>query len=129
MVDSHKPVGYTTVSPYLIAAGAQQVVDFLKHTFGARELRRYDLPDGSIMHAEVQIGDTVVMIGDAGEKWPAVPAHLHVYVKDVDATYRRALAAGGVSVQAPERKGDDPDRRGGVEDPAGNPWWIASQVA
>jgi PhnB protein len=129
LVDSHKPVGYTTVSPYLIAAGAQRVVDFLKQTFGARELRRYDLPDGSIMHAEVQIGDTVVMIGDAGEKWPAVPAHLHVYVKDVDATYRRALAAGGVSVQPPERKGDDPDRRGGVEDPAGNTWWIATQVA
>lgn len=123
-----KPSGYSTVSPYLIAAGARRVIDFLQRTFGAEELRRYDLPDGSIMHAEVRIGDTVVMLGDAGEDWPAVPAHLHVYVDDVDACYRRALAAGGLSVQPPERKGQDPDRRGGVKDPAGNTWWIATQV-
>ena len=129
MAGSHKPDGYSTVSPYLIAAGAQQVIDFLKQTFGASELRRYDLPDGSIMHAEVRIGDAVVMLGDAGESWPAVPSHVHVYVEDVDATYRRALQAGGVPVQSPERKGDDPDRRGGVKDPAGNTWWIATQVA
>ena len=123
-----KPSGYSTVSPYLIAAGAQAVIDFLKQAFGAEELRRYDLPDGSIMHAEVRIGDTVVMLGDAGENWPAVPAHLHVYVDDVDATYRRALEVGGHSVQPPQRKGQDPDRRGGVKDPAGNTWWIATQV-
>jgi PhnB protein len=126
---SIKPEGYSTVSPYLIAAGAQRVIEFLKQTFGARELRRYDMPDGSIMHAEVRIGDTVVMIGDAGANWPPVPAHLHVYVADVDATYQKALKAGGVSVQAPERKGEDPDRRGGVKDPAGNTWWIATQVS
>ncbi len=123
-----KPLGYSTVSPYLIAAGAQAVIDFLKRAFGAEELRRYDLPDGSIMHAEVRVGDTVVMLGDAGDTWPAVPAHLHVYVDNVDATYRRALEAGGLSVQPPERKGQDPDRRGGVRDPAGNTWWIATQV-
>jgi PhnB protein len=123
-----KPSGYSTVSPYLIAAGAQAVIDFLKQAFGAEELRRYDLADGSIMHAEVRIGDTVVMLGDAGENWPAVPAHLHVYVDDVDATYQRALQAGGLSVQPPQRKGQDPDRRGGVKDPAGNTWWIATEV-
>ena len=129
MAASYKPEGYSTVSPYLIAAGAQAVIDFLKKAFDARELRRYDMPDGSIMHAEVRIGDTVVMIGDAGEHWPAVPAHLHVYVDSVDETYRRALDAGGVSVQPPQQKGQDPDRRGGVKDPAGNTWWIATQVA
>jgi PhnB protein len=129
MSGSYKPSGYSTVSPYLIAAGAQRVIDFLKRAFAAKELRRYDLPDGSIMHAEVRIGDSVVMIGDAGDNWPAVPAHLHVYVEDVDATYARALKAGGVSVQQPQRKGEDPDRRGGVKDPAGNTWWIATQVA
>jgi PhnB protein len=128
MTESYKPEGYSTVSPYLIAFGAQRVIDFLKRTFQATELRRYDLPDGSIMHAEVRIGDTVVMIGDAGTHWPAVPAHMHVYVEDVDASYARALEAGGVSVQAPERKGEDPDRRGGVKDPAGNTWWTATQV-
>ena len=129
MPTSFKPDGYSTVSPYLIAAGAQRVVEFLQKAFGARQLRRFDLPDGSIMHVEVRIGDTVVMIGDAGAEWPAVPAHLHVYVDDVDAIYQRALEAGGTAVQPPERKPDDLDRRGGVKDPAGNTWWIATQVA
>lgn len=123
-----KPDGYSTVSPYLVAAGAQGVIDFLKQTFGASGLRRYENPDGSIMHAEVRIGDTVVMIGEAGPEFPAVPSNLHVYVDDVDATYRGALAAGGVPVQEPVRREGDPDRRGGGKDPAGNTWWIATQV-
>jgi len=80
------------------------------------------------MHTEVRIGDSVVMLADAAEGWPPAPAHLHVYVEDVDATYRRALEAGAESVQAPERKADDTDRPGGVRDPAGNSWWIATQV-
>lgn len=80
------------------------------------------------MHAEVRIGDTVVMIGTAGTNWPSVPAHVHVYVADVDKCYARALEAGGVAVQAPERKGEDPNRRGAVKDPAGNTWWIATQI-
>ena len=128
MSSNFKPDQYSTVSPYLIAAGAQKVIDFLKKAFGASELRRFDMPDGSIMHAEVRIGDTVVMIGDAGQDWPAAPAHIHVYVEDVDATFDRALDAGGVLVQRPQRKDQDPDRRGGVKDPAGNTWWIATQV-
>ena len=129
MATGFKPAGYPAVSSYLIAAGAQQVIDFVKQVFDATELRRYEMPGGSIMHAEVRIGESVVMIGDAGDGWPAVPSHLHVYVADVDATYQRALSSGGVSVQAPMRKGEDPDRRGGVKDPAGNTWWIATQVA
>jgi uncharacterized glyoxalase superfamily protein PhnB len=67
------------------------------------------------------------MLADGGGQVPAFPVWLHVYVPDVDATYRRALAAGGVSVQEPSQQGD-PDRRGGVKDPAGNTWWIATQV-
>jgi PhnB protein len=123
-----KPEGYSSVSAYLVVDGAQRVIDFLKKTFNATELRRYDMPDGSIMHAEVRIDDTVVMIGDAGGEWPALHSWLHVYVQDVDATHRRALEAGGVSVQEPQRKDGDPDRRGGVKDPGGNTWWIATQV-
>ncbi|MGH2399952.1 MAG: VOC family protein, partial [bacterium] len=73
-----KPEGYSTVSPYLLVGGAQRVIDFLKQALGATELRRQNLPDGSVMHAEVRIGDTVVMLGDAGGDWPAVAAHLHV---------------------------------------------------
>lgn len=122
-----KPTGYSTLSPYLIAAGAQEVIDFLKEAFDVEELRRYETDDGSIIHAEVRLDDTVIMIGDAGESWPATPCHLHVYVEDVDAAYAKAVEAGGVSVEEPGRREGDPDRRGGVKDPAGNTWWIATQ--
>jgi uncharacterized glyoxalase superfamily protein PhnB len=125
---SYKPKAYNTVSPYLIVAGAQRVIDFLTQTFGATDLRRYDMPDGTIMHAEVRIDDTVVMMGDGGPEWPPFSSFLHVYVPDVDATYRRALAAGGVSVQEPVQKQGEPDKRGGVKDPGGNTWWISTQV-
>jgi PhnB protein len=124
-----KPAGYSTVSVYLVAQGAQAVIDFLKNTFDATQLRRFDTPDGKIMHAEVRIDDTVIMVADAGGTYPAFPSWLHVYVNDVDKTYQRALAAGGTALQEPVRKEGDPDKRGGVKDPAGNTWWIATQMA
>jgi PhnB protein len=123
-----KPEGYSTVSPYLVVEGAQRVIDFLRRAFDATALRRYERPDGSVMHAEVRIGDTVVMIAEANAQWPAFPSMLHLYVDDVDAVYRRALEAGGVSVQEPAQQQGDPDRRGGVKDPAGNSWFMATQV-
>ncbi len=85
----YKPEGYASVSTYIVADRAQRVVDFLVEGFGATQLRRFDLPDGSIMHAEVQIDDTVVMITDSGEDHAAFPVWLHVYVPEVDATYER----------------------------------------
>jgi uncharacterized glyoxalase superfamily protein PhnB len=123
-----KPRGYPAVSVYLVAQGAQAVIDFLRNTFGATQLRRFDTPDGKIMHAEVRIDDSVIMIADSGGTYPAFPSWLHIYVDDVDKTYQRALAAGGVSVQEPVRKEGDTDKRGGVKDPAGNTWWIATQL-
>ncbi len=125
---SYKPDRYPAVSPYLVVNGAKDVLQFLSRVFEATELRRYDMPDGTIMHVEVRIDDSVIMLGDGGEAWPPFASFLHVYVPDVDATYRRALAAGGVSVQEPQQREGDPDRRGGVKDPGGNTWWIATQV-
>lgn len=127
MDQSYKPQGYSSVSAYIMADGAQLVIDFLTATFDATQVRRMDNPDGSIMHVEVKIDDTVVMLADGSADFPGFPAWVHVYVPDVDATYRRALEAGGVSVQEPVQQ-DDPDRRSGVKDPAGNIWWIATQV-
>jgi PhnB protein len=124
-----KPQGYSTVSVYIVAQGAQKVIDFLKKAFDASELRRFDKPDGSIMHAEMRIGDSVVMISDGSEAYPSFPVWLHVYVDDVDKFYQKALTAGGVSAQEPVRKEHEPDKRGGVKDPCGNTWWIATQVA
>ncbi|HEX7071936.1 MAG TPA: VOC family protein [Rhodothermales bacterium] len=122
----NQPAGYSTVSPYLVVSGAAGTIDFLKRVFGAEELRRYPDESGRVRHAEVRIGDTVVMVADEiPPDWPAVGANVHVYVDDVDATYRRALEAGAESIQAPVRK-DDPDKRGGVRDAGGTTWWIAT---
>jgi PhnB protein len=127
MSASHKPEGYPAVSPYLIVDGASATIDFLVKAFGAVELRRFPDPAGRLRHAEVRIDDSVVMIADGAEGWPPVPSHVHVYVADVDAAYRRALAAGAASVQEPVKK-DDADKRGGVKDAGGTTWWIATKV-
>jgi uncharacterized glyoxalase superfamily protein PhnB len=127
MGSEHKPKDYTTVSPYLIVNGAGRTIDFLARVFDATELRRFADPSGRVMHAEVRLGDSVIMMGDAGENWPPVPAHVHVYVADVDATYRRALEAGATSVQEPVQRGDE-DKRGGIKDAGGITWWIATRV-
>ena len=104
------------------------MIELAQKVLDAKVERRYDAPGGGIMHAEIRIDDSIVMIGDAGDQWPAVPTHLHVYVEDVDATYQRALAAGAKSVRAPEQREGDPDRRGGVLDVGGNTWWFATQL-
>lgn len=122
-----KPDGYNSVSPYLIVSGAARAIDFMVEVLEGVELRRFPAPDGRIMHAEVRIDDTVVMLGDSADSWPSMQAHVHVYVRDVDATYRRALAAGASSVQEPVQK-QDSDKRGGVKDPAGTTWWISTKV-
>jgi PhnB protein len=123
-----KPDSYSTVSPYLVVDGAEATIQFLKQVFGAVELRRFPDAAGRLMHAEVRIDDTVVMLADpAPPDWPPVPSHVHVYVQDVDATYRRALDAGAASVQEPTRK-EDEDKRGGVKDAGGTTWWIATKV-
>ena len=122
-----KPHGYNSVSPYLIVSDAKATMAFLKATFDAEPLRVIARPDGTLRHAEARIGDTVVMLADAVEGWPAVPAHVHIYVADVDAIYRRALAAGGKSIAEPAKK-DDADKRGGVQDSGGTTWWLATQV-
>lgn len=128
MTDHWKPDGYPSVSPYLIVDGADDVIDFLERAFDATVVRRLDEPDGTILHAEVRLDDSVVMIGDAGEDWPAIQSTVHVYVPDVDAAYDRALEAGGVPVTEPEQKGGDPDRRANVEGPGGITWSVATRV-
>ena len=124
---AYKPDGYSSVSPYLLVEGAQATVDFLKTVFGAEPLRIVPGEGGRLRHAEVRIDDTVVMLADALEGWPAVHGHVHVYVADVDATYERALQAGGTPVQPPVQK-DDSDRRGGIRDAGGTTWWISQQM-
>jgi uncharacterized glyoxalase superfamily protein PhnB len=124
---AYKPNTYSTVSPYLIVEGADATISFLQQVFGAVELRRFPNAEGKLRHAEVRIDDTVVMLADGSEGWPPIPAQVHVYVQDVEATYQRALQVGAASVQAPVKK-DDEDKRGGVKDAGGTTWWIATRV-
>lgn len=127
MINSYKPNEYNSVAPYLIVDGASQTIEFLVQTFAAVKLRHMPDASGRIIHAEVRIDDSVVMLADSTEDWPAIPAHVHVYVSDVDNSYQRALAAGAASIQAPVKK-DDADKRAGVKDSGGTTWWIATQV-
>ena len=127
MSTPYKPDNYPSVAPYLIVNGASATIDFLTRALGAVELRRFPDEDGKLRHAEVRIDDTVIMLADSTDGYPPVPAMVHVYVRDVDATYQRALDAGATSVQVPVKK-DDADKRGGVKDAGGTTWWIATQV-
>jgi uncharacterized glyoxalase superfamily protein PhnB len=127
LAEDHKPSGYNSVAPYLIVDGAEATISFLADVFGAVELRRFPAPDGKLLHAEVRIDDSVVMLADGSAAWPPIAANVHVYVPEVDATYRKALAAGATSVQEPVQKGDE-DKRGGVRDAGGTTWWIATRV-
>jgi PhnB protein len=121
------PDGYHTVTPYLIVHDADALLDFLKRAFAAEERLRMASRDGSIGHAEVTIGDSVVMMGEAGEQWPSMPGSIHLYVEDCDAMYKRALEAGATSVREPADQFYG-DRSAGVLDPVGNMWWLATRV-
>jgi PhnB protein len=123
-----KPKGYNSVSPYFIVPGAEKFMELLHHIFGASVLRRYDNPDGSIMHAEMQIDDSVIMLGDASEKYPPVPVVMHVYVTDVDTLFDKAIKAGCIAIEQPHVKEGDPDKRGTFKDFAGNLWSIGTQL-
>lgn len=123
-----KPAAYTSVSPYLVVSGAQKVIDFVQDVFGAKEIRRYDRPDGAIQHAEVRIDDSVLMLCDATDENPAFPSMVHVYVPDVDQVFEKALAAGASEVEAPRTHEGESDKRGMVADPCGNTWVLSMQM-
>jgi PhnB protein len=123
-----KPAAYTSLSPYLVVSGAQALIEFAQAVFGATVLRRFDRSDGSLMHAELRIDDSVLMLGDATDAYPPFPSMLHVYVPDVDDVFSRALAAGATEVEAPRTQEGDPDRRGTVKDAWGNTWAFSTQM-
>lgn len=127
MNKNFKPTGYNSVSPYFIVNGAQKFIDLMKRIFDAKELRRYDMPDGTIMHAEIQIDDSVIMLGDSSDRFPQVPLVMHVYVPNVDETFDKAINAGCEIVERPKESEGDPDRRATFKDFAGNMWSVGTQ--
>lgn len=112
----------------MMAEGTRRVIDFVAGVLDGEPTLRRDRPNGTLMHGEVRIGDSLVMIADATAGYPGFPVWLHVSVPDADATNDRALAAGAVPVQPLSEHGDG-DRRAGVKDLAGDVWWIAAPVA
>ncbi len=127
------PEGYHSVTPYLICRGAAAAIEFYKKAFGARELFRMPAPDGKIGHAELQIGSSRIMLADEhpemGAKSPATLGgagnSYMLYVEDCDAVFHAALAAGAKEIQPLQDKFYG-DRSGGVEDPSGHKWYVAT---
>lgn len=127
---SYKPSGYPSISPYLVVEDGQRLIDFLEEIFDGRVARRHERPDGTLMHAEVRIDDSIIMLGEATGDWKASPSMIHLYVEDVDDVFARAIEAGCVAQQEPKLGTDgDTDKRGGFLGPCGNSWWVSTQTA
>ena len=119
------PSGFHTLTPYVLAAGADSVIALMRGAFGAVEQTRVLREDGTIMHAELRIDDSPIEIAEAAAPWLPMPCALHLYVPDADSTHRRAIAEGARALYEPM---DMPygDREGGLQDAAGNHWYVAT---
>ena len=121
------PDGFHTATPYLVVDDPAKLIDFLTRAFHAVEEHRSLRADGGIMHAQVRIGDSPIMMGGANVHWPAMPASVYLYLEDVDDAYRRALDAGAESVMEVGNQFYG-DRMGGVKDPCGITWWVSTHI-
>jgi PhnB protein len=129
------PEGYPRVTPYLIVDGAAEAIDFYKSVLGANERMRMDAPEGKVGHAELEIGDSVIMLADEHPEMNAhgpktiggSPVSLHVYVEDVDAVFERAIGS-GAEARGPIEDKFYGDRTGSFEDPFGHQWHVATHV-
>jgi PhnB protein len=126
-MNSHAPAGYTTVAPWIVTHETRRLLDFITTVFDGEELARVPLEDGSIGHAEIRVGDTVLLAFDQRAGWPDTPSLLRIFVPDADATMSRAGAAGGRVVTRPLTQAFG-QRGGRVRDPFGNIWWISAIV-
>ena len=121
------PRGLRAITPYLFPEDPEKLIDFLKRAFGAEQTIRALRPDGKVMHAEVKIGDSSVMMGSPMGQFGPMTSSIYLYVKDCDAVYQQAILAGATSVFEPVDMNTG-ERYGAVKDPAGNIWWVATHV-
>lgn len=124
----YKPSGYNSLSPYLIVDGCEKMITLLKNIFNAKEMRRYDNSDGTIMHVELKIDDSIIMMADSSASYPANNLLLHVYVPDVHVVFNKAISLGCESLEVPANKPGDPDARGSFKDFQGNTWAVGTQM-
>jgi PhnB protein len=120
------PQGFNSVTPFFMSKDADGLVAFMKKGLGAEEIFVLKQQNGKVAHAQMKIGDSMVMVGDSMEK-PALPLCMYIYSHDADAAYRRALEAGATSIMEPADQFYG-DRNGGVEDASGNIWWFATHI-
>lgn len=124
---AYKPETYNDLSPYLIVSSANGLMEFLEKALGATRIQAFE-HEGRVMHAEMQVGDSVLMLADASEQYPAVKSVMHLYLADVDAAFASSLAAGGVEVHPPMQNEGEADRRGTFTDPYGNMWSLSTKM-
>ena len=122
----HVPAGLGTVTPFLHPRGAPRLIEFLKGAFAADEMGIHHGPDGAIAHAKVRVGESVIEMGEAHGEWGPMPTMFYVYVDEVDAWYRLALAAGATSLEAPALQPYG-ERRAAMRDPFDNVWYLAAR--
>lgn len=121
------PEGYHTITPYLIVKGANDLVEFLKKAFNANIRFIMNGENDTVAHAELEIGDSVVMIAEAIENYEPTTSMLHLYVDNVDSLFKQAVNAGGIVVNEPTNQFYG-DRSGAIKDMCGNQWWISTHV-
>jgi uncharacterized glyoxalase superfamily protein PhnB len=126
--ESFVPAGVPNLMPTLLPVGAPKMIDFLKQAFGAEELAVHRSPDGAVKHATIQVGTSVIEMGEAHGPWQPMPSVFMMYVDDVDAWYERASKAEGVVVKDAPKLQPHGARMGSIQDPFDNVWYIASQV-
>jgi len=115
------------ITPFLHVRGTARLIDWIERALDGAELDRSASPDGVIHHAIVRIGDSVIEMGEAHAQWEPMPMHIHLYVRDADAVYQQAIDAGG-TVSYPINDAPYGERVGGVTDPFGNTWYIATKL-
>lgn len=120
------PKDYGSVTPFIITHDAAALLEFMKHAFGAKERTRVPNEDGTIGHAEVLLGDAIIMTFDAKSDWRPTPAFIMLYVDDCDAVHQAALRVGATEV-TPLSDNAWGDRSSRIRDPLGNIWWIQTR--
>jgi PhnB protein len=121
------PEGFHSVTPFIMIRNADTLIDFLKQAFDAQEISLLKHPSGNVWHAQLKIGDSMIMIGDTMGEHPDAPCSVYLYVPDVDAVYEKALAAGALSLMEPANQFYG-DRSAGVKDASGNTWWMGTHI-
>jgi uncharacterized glyoxalase superfamily protein PhnB len=127
MAVNYIPQDYHTVTPYLVCEQAEATLDFITKAFGAKVGQRFNGPDGKLMHCEVTVGDSKLMVGQASGQMQALKCMLYLYFPNADEVYKKGVAAGGEAVQEVKDQFYG-DRAGCLKDASGNTWWVATHI-